>query len=159
MPSNATRKEAYHFYRSLGYSSKEASNLRNKSPKTLSNLYRSEVRQQRRATDDWDGETPPAKTEKPYRPDLDVDNPDYYRDEYETIGLPSRFFDQIFDNPDIDLIDLEVYSDRFEGLKSYFDGQADKSDFGGWDDILEMLGDIDDLGDFLDALGELYDDE
>jgi hypothetical protein len=157
MPSNAQRREAYQFYRSLGYSSKEAANLRNKSPTTLSDQYRTAARDARKARDDFDGETAPPPKKDIYRPDLDVDNPDFYAQIYDRVGVPDRFTDQIFDNPDVDLIDLEVYADRFSGLASFFNAQAETSDYGSWEDILEMLEGIDDLGDFLDALGELYD--
>ena len=157
MPSNATRREAYRFYRSLGYSSKEAANMRNKSPSTLSDAYRNEIRRQRAPRGDFDGKTIPEKPIKPYRPELDADNPEFYRVQYERIGVPDRFYDQLFEETS-DVIGLEVYASRFEGLASFFDAQAENSDYGGWLDILEMLEGIDDLGDFLDALGELYDE-
>ncbi len=148
MASNKTRKEAYRFYRSLGYTSKQASNLRNKSKSTLSNEYRAAARRTPRG--DFDGETVPPARLDPYRPELSADG-EHTRDKLDLAGMPGRFDDQLYDNQAVDLIDLEVFNDRITGLRLAMGEDA-------WQEKQAELKDVDDLGDYLDALGEVYDE-
>lgn len=150
MPSNQTRRENYQFYRSIGYSAKQASAMRNRSPARVSTEYRAAINEQRGARE-FDGKTIPDKLPDIHRPNMSNDDIDVfdYIDNYRNIGFPEKYFDEIRENTDP--IGFEVYNDRFAGLKANIEAQGKD-----WNEVLDDLDYLNDFGDFMDALGDMY---
>jgi hypothetical protein len=153
--SNKSRREAYQFYRSIGYSVAEASKMRNRSPARLAKEYRRAAREYNRPKqEDFKPGIKLEPRRRPNRPDLDFTQTraDQIGDHLANLGLRSGFIDQVITD-DNDLIDLEVYNDRFTAFNEFFKSNEKTPDF---QHILDMLYDIEDLGELLDILGEMY---
>jgi len=153
---NKTRREAYQFYRSIGYSVAQASKMRNRSPARLATEYRAAAREYNRPKrEDFEPGKKLPERKAPARPDLEFsdDRATEIFDNLSSLGLDGGIIDQVLDPEQYDLIDIEVFNDRFTAFKGFFDNNEQTQNF---KDILDELYDISDLGELLDVLGEMY---
>lgn len=155
---NKQRRENYQFYRSIGYSSKQAANLRNKTPKSMIREYRSARSDYNEARYKYyRKETKKPDVPKPHRPEIEViqSELDEYRFKFYTdYNIPGHIIDQM--TADNSFFDLEIYSDRLAGLERHFNENHPEYT---WEDLMDMLSEIEDLGDWFDIIGEFYDEE
>ena len=154
--NNHLRKQAYHFYRSLGYSSKEATNLRNKGAKRLAKEYGKAFK---KFTDKrvkyYRGDRKTRPKNRPYRPVIKVTRNEKtsYQGSFEfEYGIPEHISHDM--TSEGDFLQLENYRERIEGLKEHLTNRGRS-----WGELMAELDHHHDLGDWLDALGELYDDD
>ena len=100
-------------------------------------------------------EKPPDKRilEKPYRPEIvakETQLEDFinFTTSYE---VPQHIVDQMIEQTDA--FDIDIYEKRLEGFRENFESYDLE-----WSQVMADYGEIFDLGDWLDFLGELYDD-
>jgi hypothetical protein len=151
------RKEAYRMYRSLGFSPSEARNMRNRSNPRLLKDYRKAMetyQTERKENYQRDFSEPPKKIKKPYRPQLPADKKtkQQFLKNISKSKIPKHIVKQI--SEDSDYLDLDIYERRFKGLEDFFTD----NDFKSWDETIDDLENIQDLGDYMDAMGEFYDE-
>lgn len=154
MANNQQRREAYRYYRSMGYSANESRNMRNRGRDTLLTSYREAKRDY---TDSriarYSGESKELQP-KPYRPTLELRDSEIqeYYDQISEYNVNPIIIDQMLDGADF--LKADLYTERIEKLSEFFD----ISGFMEWDELMDYLSDIQDLGDWFSLLEEFYDE-
>ena len=141
----------------MGYSAKEAANMRNRSTARLIEDYREAMSDYHEKRKEQYERPPGEKIERvprPYRPEIPIEESTTpaYESMFRDYGISEGHLDQIM--ADGDAFQMDIYERRFAGLQEFFNNNSPYT----WDELMDMLGEITDLGDFLDAIGELYDE-
>jgi hypothetical protein len=152
MDRNALRKEAYRYYRSIGYTVKEATNARNKSVDRLVREFKSAMvdYNEKRIEGYKSGERIPLL--KPYRPTLQTTEKtiNNYCDRLVGFGVSGDVVAEMVSKADP--IAMDIYERRLSGLELW--AQNKGVNFKTW---LETIQHFDNLSDFWDAIGDWYD--
>lgn len=154
--ANVNRRGAYAFYRSIGYTPAQARNMRNRSiPRVIEDYKQARAQWDDKRIAEYKGdiEKPEKREPPPHRPHMEFpeDVESDYRQSFEDRQLPEHIIDQMFEESDA--FDIEIYDRRIDGLAEFF-AKHDQD----WDALMDAYGDIEDLGDWFDFLGELYDE-
>jgi len=143
------RREAYNFYRSLGYPPDEARNMRNRSSDRVIKEYSKERRAANKLFDEGDI----YKPKKIYRPRVIPTKTKIktFRDKIENYGITPKIKNRMArDNA----INQDLYLKRIPALKSFFESKGVS-----WSKMLQEMAIFSSLGDWLDYLGERYQEE
>jgi len=159
MASNISRREAYQFYRSIGYSAAEARNMRNRGVDTLISDYRgamNDYNEKRKENYEKDFDAPYEKPDRPYRPEIPPS--ETYQESrietFENLNIPTWAQDAIENETADNAFALDLYTERLGALQDHLTAKGHD-----WDALMDQMDDYDDLGDFMDILGELYGEE
>jgi len=145
---NINRQEAYRFYRSLGFSATEARSMRSRGPERIIKEYRRERVKANKLLENKKVD----KYIKIYRPKVRGNKKfvDTFITKMERYGVSQKIIDLMQSD---NAINQDIYLKRIRKLKKFF---TDKDQ--NWNEMIEQISTISDLGDMLDFLGERYDD-